>query len=795
MRGTDGVTSASSPAWCKILVLAGLLAFALCGARASLAQAPPNRKVIVADVIPIGNHTIPTQRIMGLLKTLPGKEYSYAVVQEDVAQLAKMRLFRDIQVRDEMTTDGRVIVYFMLTEFPNVVNDVIYRHAHHINPKDLDSLTGIKKGEPLNPTRNKQGCQAIEGRYQEQGRLFATVTLEEGDKPGDSRVVYNICEGPIVRVRSINFTGNEILASQARLRTQVDSSRAFLGMPLGGTYVPAMADHDSVKIAEYYKNNGFLDVRVARQLVFSDDCRWVDLIYHLSEGQRYRVKDVAVEPAPGGDIKYLQRDQIKSIVKLHPGDNYSETIVEGDVKNITDLYGYRGYGVTAHKELFYPAPGVVQVRYEIQEKPQAYVGQIIITGNTVTKDRIIRRLIPVYPGQILSYPQLRQAEADLARANLFEMDAEKGTRPSVSVIESDSVFKDIDVRVTETHTGSLMFGIGVNSDAGVVGSIVLNERNFDILRPPTSFADILEGRAFRGGGEEFRIEAVPGQSLQRYTVSWREPFLFDSPYSLGVNAYYYQRSYNEDVETREGMRVTVGHQFNRYWSANVGLRVENVNIGSLEPWAPYAYQSVEGNNFICGPTIGAAYDSRDSFLKPASGVLVKGSAEYVFGDFTFPVLNLEGNKYFTIWQRPDGSGKQVLAARSQISWCGSDAPVFERFYAGGFQSMRGFEFRGVGPADPVTGFKLGGDFMFLNSLEYQIPIRANDQLYWVFFVDSGTVESQVDIKDYRVSAGFGLRIVLPMLGPVPIALDFGFPIIKAPQDNQQVFSFWVGLFR
>jgi outer membrane protein insertion porin family len=128
-----------------------------------------------------------------------------------------------------------------------------------------------------------------------------------------------------------------------------------------------------------------------------------------------------------------------------------------------------------------------------------------------------------------------------------------------------------------------------------------------------------------------------------------------------------------------------------------------------------------------------------------------------------------------------------------VAWAGSNAPVFERFYAGGFQTIRGFAFRGVGPV--VNGAEVGGDFMFLNSIEYQIPIRANDQLYAVAFVDSGTVESDVSIRNYRVSAGVGLRIVVPMLGPVPIALDFGFPIIKAADDQTQIFSFWVGLFR
>ncbi len=147
----------------------------------------------------------------------------------------------------------------------------------------------------------------------------------------------------------------------------------------------------------------------------------------------------------------------------------------------------------------------------------------------------------------------------------------------------------------------------------------------------------------------------------------------------------------------------------------------------------------------------------------------------------------------TVTQRTDGSGKQVLAAHTQAAWAGSNTPVFERFYAGGFQTIRGFEFRGVGPF--VNGQAVGGDFMFLNSLEYSVPIRANDQLYAVAFVDSGTVESNVSIQNYRVSAGVGLRIVVPMLGPVPIALDFGVPIVRGPGDHTQIFSFWVGLFR
>ena len=124
----------------------------------------------------------------------------------------------------------------------------------------------------------------------------------------------------------------------------------------------------------------------------------------------------------------------------------------------------------------------------------------------------------------------------------------------------DSPYKDVVINVQEDNTGSLMFGLGVNSDIGLTGSIVLNERNFDITRVPTSFDDLINGTAFRGAGQEFRVEAVPGTQLQRYSISWREPFLFDTPYSLLVSGYYYQRYFNEYSEDRVGGRLTIGRK-------------------------------------------------------------------------------------------------------------------------------------------------------------------------------------------------------------------------------------------
>ena len=215
-----------------------------------------------------------------------------------------------------------------------------------------------------------------------------------------------------------------------------------------------------------------------------------------------------------------------------------------------------------------------------------------------------------------------------------------------------------------------------------------------------------------------------------------------------------------------------------------------MNVSNIAAGALIDYTSQDGDHFLVAPGFTVAYDTRDSFLRATEGGRVEFSFEQVMGQNVYPILNLEGSRYFTTWQRPDGSGKQVLAIHSLVSWAGAEDPVYERFFAGGYSSIRGFEFRGVGPN--IDGFMVGGQFQLLNSLEYQIPLRANDNLYVVGFVDSGTVESRIGIHDYRVSAGFGLRITVPMLGPVPIALDFGFPIVKAANDRTQLFSFSIG---
>jgi outer membrane protein insertion porin family len=765
--------------------LAILVAF-LVGGSSALAQ-PPAGKVIVADVIPVGNHQMPTQRITGILKTRPGNEYSQSTVDEDVRTLYQTNAFRTVEARWQDAGNGRVVVYFMLTEHPNRIEEIRYEGARHISKEDLESTTGLRIGQPLSPTANQVAARAIERKFvQEKGYLFARVDLVEGDKPNDKRVVFRITEGSTVKISSIEFTGVEFVTPQ-RIRTQVQSSSAIIG--IGGEYNPLMVESDVGKLVEYYKTFGFHDVRVSRELQWEKDLSRVKLVFHIEEGRRYRLGTMQIDGPPGTPI-----DQLSTLMLGTEGEWYDNNKVKANSTLFKDFDGYRGKDAIVKTNLDYQGNGVVNVNYEVTERQPATVGQVIIVGNKTTRQNVILRQVPLYPGQLLTYPDLRVAEANLARLNIFEMDQEKGIHPTVEVLDPDgpNPVKDILINVNETRTGSLMFGLGVNSDAGLTGSVVLNERNFDITRIPTSWDDLLSGSAFRGAGQEFRVEAVPGQYIQRYTTSWREPFLFDSPWSLSLSGYYYQALYNEYEEARTGFRATLGRRIFDYWQISETVRVEGVGVDNVTFGAPPQISDYQGRHFLIGGKTTLTRDTRDSFLRPTSGNHFEVSGEYVGGDYAFPVLNLEDDQYFTLYQRADNSGKWVLALRSQTSWAGDEAPVYERFYAGGYHSMRGFEFRGVGP--DVNGFKVGGDFMTLNSAEVQIPILPNDALYGVAFLDTGTVESKVDLKNYRVAAGFGLRIVVPMLGPVPIALDFGFPLHQAPTDNKQVFSFWLGFF-
>lgn len=361
---------------------------------------------------------------------------------------------------------------------------------------------------------------------------------------------------------------------------------------------------------------------------------------------------------------------------------------------------------------------------------------------------------------------------------------------------NDPFYADINLSLQETQTGRFMIGAAVNSDAGVVGQISLDERNFDWRRWPSSFQDFYDGTAFRGGGQRFRLEAAPGTEVQRYLASWQEPYLFDSPISLSLSGSYFDRRYDDWDENRLGGRVGLGYQWvDRDLSASLTYRGENVEISDVrDPTLP-EYTEVLGDNSLHGFGVRLVTDKRDNPFLATDGYYLSLSLEQVIGTFSYPRAEIDARTYVLLSERPDHTGRHVLTFQNRTGFTGSNTPVYDRFYAGGFSTLRGFDFRGASPVAGASNSEVGGDFMFINTLEYMFPITADDMINGVVFVDHGTVNESITFDDYRVAPGFGLRITVPAMGPAPIALDFAFPIAGPSTDEERVFTFNMGFQR
>ncbi|HEX3869083.1 MAG TPA: BamA/TamA family outer membrane protein, partial [Pirellulales bacterium] len=350
-------------------------------------------------------------------------------------------------------------------------------------------------------------------------------------------------------------------------------------------------------------------------------------------------------------------------------------------------------------------------------------------------------------------------------------------------------------QVQEAQTGRLMLGVGVNSSSGLVGQVTISEQNFDWRRFPTSWEDIRTGTAFRGGGQKMNISAMPGTQYSQYSTTFVEPYFLDTLVSFSLSGQYFNRFFQDWTEQRIGGRAGFGYQFTPDMQGQFNLRAENVNIYDPTVPTPQPLAMALGNNDLFTAKFDLIHDTRDSPFLPSQGHYVDLGFEQAFGQFYYSKGTIDARKYFLLRQRPDRSGRHTLTLMNSTGWTGTDTPIFENFFAGGYQTIRGFYFRGASPL--INGVQVGGIFQFLNTVEYMYPITADDMLRGVVFCDYGTVERSYNLvwDDFRVAPGFGLRITIPAMGPAPIALDFAFPVHQAAGDRIQNFAFFVGAMR
>lgn len=764
-----------------------LICFVILFPHGAAAQQPPQKP---ADGTPIkrvdvrGLTSINEGFVRRTIKTRESQNYVEKQVSEDVRELLRTRKFLNVTA-DAALEEGQAVVTFILQEKAQIKSVELQGNKQFTNEQLYKELA-FTAGSPEDRYEINRGRDNIQRKYREKGYYFAEITLDEELLNREQRVVLKIVEGPRVRVRDIAFEGVRAF-SETVLRFKVKTATYFPVFS-EGAFDEEQADRDAVDLQEYYRKEGYLDARVGYRLDFdSVDRTRLIVVFVVEEGTRYRVDEFRVN---GNTV--FSADRIRGAMTLAEGNFLRDEVLTQDVKHIEDLYGEIGYVDTrvATSYDFREEPGKVILNISITETKRSTIGRITIRGNQTTRDEVVRRELRFYPGDDFNTVKAREAERRISELGLFN-------RATITPLEDVDGVREALVDVEEGNVIDFLIGVGVSSDNGLLGSITLRNRNFDITDWPRTWGEFLRGRAFRGDGQKISLQFEPGTEVTRARLDFTEPYLADRPLRFDLGLYLFERDRGPYTERRYGILPALSKRFDTGplagWAIEGAFRLEGIEITDLDPLVANDIRDVRGSSVLTTVKGSVVRDTSDSRLVPTKG------SRFVFGweqagspgdyDFGKPTASFT---YYRTLRTDVFDRKSVLALRADTGYIVGDAPVFERFYAGGFGSIRGFDYRGVTPRAGLFNDKVGGDFILLAGAEYSVPLYS-DVVRGVTFLDMGTVNEDAAIGTWRVAVGVGLRINLKVFGGVPIALDFGFPLNEDEQDDNRVFSFSLGL--
>ncbi|QOJ00141.1 MAG: BamA/TamA family outer membrane protein [Phycisphaeraceae bacterium] len=772
------------------------------------------------------------QLVDNQLRTRAGSAYAEATVSDDIGRLNRLARFRTIDARVQSLGDGSVRVVFTLEPQP-IIADVQVSGNKKISDQEIAREVDVLVGTPIDEWEIDRSARRIEGLYRKKGYYLARVRVNRDELDNANVVLFEVAEGERVRVMQLSFEGNASFRD-GELRDAVKTREA--GLFETGPLDEEALDRDVASLVKYYRDRGYLNARVDRRVRTAITGKEALVTFVIDEGERYTLRGVRVEypdlarlfgtetearewagehgsvrRAGGADgdvwagqaVGPFSADQVRGLMLIKSGDAYSSVQLDRSMEILRSAFGRLGYTDVQleRRELRDEREPFVDVLVVVRRLGEVYkTGEVIITGNTVTKDKVIRRVITLQPERPLDMTQVEESRRRVGQSRFFEGDSVK-----VSVQREDPLnpgYRDVVVEVAETNTGSLVLGGTVGSDLGATAQISVRERNFDVADVPETWEELLSGRAFRGAGQSFSIDLLPGNRTQNYSISLSDPYFFETNNSLGGSVFYRARDYREYDEQRFGAVVNLGRRLGDRWRLVAPIRIENVQLSDINPSSPVDYFEVEEAKTITAAGILATRNTYDNPNIPTRGTQIELGLEQagvLGGDFEYTVLKAEHTVFLTVYE-DFFTNKTVLSFKTKVNYVpqgSGSVPVFDRFYLGG-NSFRGFSLRTISPrgirADTLTlgNEPVGGSFLFFWGAELQQPI-ATDAVKLAFFTDTGTVSDGVSFDAYRVSVGTGIRISVPGLSPVPLAFDFGFPIMKEPGDRKRLFSFYVDI--
>lgn len=752
----------------------------------------------VEEVRILGNTQVLSSVIRNVIRTKAGDKYDPATVQEDYQRVFELKKFANVEAQVEPTDTGGVIVIFIVTE-QKLIKKISFQGNVKVETKALTDVIDLKVGQAVDAFRISLARQAITNVYRDRNFPFAHVDVPQDPLTRNGDVIFRVVEGPQVRIRSINFVGAHSF-TQGRLMDQI-KTKTWFPIFSAGKYDPEQVEEDIGTLRHYYGDRGFFEVKVGRKLIFSPDQSELQIDFLIDEGPRYIIDRVSFSPGLG-----VPDAQLRANLKLQPGMYYDQEMVDRDVKQIVNAYSPLGYiyaqpgqpgqtdpdylHITPQHVFYYRQPGHMELLYEIHEGKPFHVGRIVVKGNDKSQDKLVLREFRKFvPGQVYDSGQVLDALERIKGLPYFQ-------NATVTPIGDDPQFRDLLVEVTEKSTAALNVGAGVNSNGGLAGNLTYSQSNFDLGNIPSDWRDILSDHAFTGAGQALRASFNPGTIFTTADLSFTEPWLFDQPYRFGNDLYLNQALREHYRDQRIGDRVQFGKRFDYDDELSVTLRAEQVDIGSIDQprYRPFEILAGQGVSYLTSAGVNYIHSTVNPGVLPYRGyVLNTGIEDFgaLGGDYHF-------QRYIISWSGYQTIASDLLDRRTVLDlhllagFITGGSPFFERFYGGGIGSIRGFEYRGVGPVAGREYDPIGGNFEYTGTVEVNYPIYEQ-MLRGVVFTDFGDIESDVKLSGFRSSVGAGIRFTLPILGQVPIAIDFAQPLTKAHHDRSQFISFSLGV--
>jgi outer membrane protein insertion porin family len=734
------------------------------------------------------------------------------------------------------TGDTKIVIEIF--EGPKVkVNSISFVGNHFASGATLQTKIGTRKpilglfgkyhGDMLDEDRQK-----LVDYYQGQGFFEAKVTpvTRPGTDPGQVDLTFVVSEGTRYSVRNVIIEGN------TKLKTE--KLKEDLELHSGKPFLMNVKEADKNRILLKYGEIGCIDAQVVSEPRFTNELGVVDLVYKIEEHEPYMLGELRIQGNARTKDNVIRREAV--MAGLLPGevlDKNRMILFEKRLKQLGYFMNDPQHGKQIKLEivdrrpkdkpygdLMMPLIGEAsQARLQDPGSANDLVPapEPAPAGPGTTAEPNVPGLTPFGSSDPFSPPLNTLPSVDVPAPGARGLTPgpgglppglpppppvgagePAGSFPSIPGMNMTDVgpdkndpfpnrsFADVVTSVEEAPTGRFMIGVGANSFQGLMGNVQIFEKNFDIFNGPRSLSDITNGQAFRGGGQSLQINLSAGNLINMMSISLREPYLFDLPIGASGTGYLYSRVYPNWDERRGGGSFSLGRQLGTSIYADMAVRAEEVDFFGYKSPAPADYLAASGYTSLFSIKPSLRYDNRNSPFMATKGQYVQISAEQGFGSFTWTKFDAEGRMYIPTFSRPDGTGQQFITLRGHFGVATSSTPVYERYFAGNFGSLRGFQYRTVSPH--AFDVPTGGIMMALGSIEYQFPWNARDTFHQIIFTDFGTVTGNYELSDMRVSVGTGLKVSLPMFGPMPFEFDLAFPVLKTTGDRTQIFNFTVG---